>query len=143
MLHRQGISWHRLPVPPPQSCVSSRPDGGLLYTYYSSNRGNPVSVILEQLHAIYDKFGDRITIAGSAVTGYGEGSSSKSAFQVDAGRGGDRGPLSRAAYSLLPWRWILFIDIGGQDIKCFKIRNGAIDSIMLNEACSSGCGSLY
>ena len=114
------------------------PDGGLLYTYYSSNRGNPVSVILEQLHAIYDKFGDRITIAGSAVTGYGE-DLIKSAFQVDAGLV-ETVAHFRAASHFSPGVDFI-IDIGGQDMKCFKIRNNAVDSIMLNEACSSGCGS--
>ena len=114
------------------------PDGGLLYTYYSSNRGNPVSVILEQLHAIYDKFGDRIIIAGSAVTGYGE-DLIKSAFQVDAGLV-ETVAHFRAASHFSPGVDFI-IDIGGQDMKCFKIRNNAVDSIMLNEACSSGCGS--
>lgn len=60
------------------------PDGGLLYTYYNSNQGNPVSVLLEQLKEIYSRFGQRITIAGSAVTGYGE-DLIRSAFQVDDG----------------------------------------------------------
>ena len=114
------------------------PDGGLLYTYYSSNRGNPVSVILEQLHAIYEKFGSRITIAGSAVTGYGE-DLIKSAFQVDAGLV-ETVAHFRAASHFSPGVDFI-IDIGGQDMKCFKIRNNAVDSIMLNEACSSGCGS--
>ena len=114
------------------------PDGGLLYTYYSSNRGNPVSVILEQLHTIYDLCGDRITIAGSAVTGYGEDLIS-SAFQVDAGLV-ETVAHFRAASHFSPGVDFI-IDIGGQDMKCFKIRNNAVDSIMLNEACSSGCGS--
>lgn len=114
------------------------PDGGLLYTYYNSNRGNPVSVILEQLHAIYEKFGSRITIAGSAVTGYGE-DLIKSAFQVDAGLV-ETVAHFRAASHFSPGVDFI-IDIGGQDMKCFKIRNNAVDSIMLNEACSSGCGS--
>ncbi len=114
------------------------PDGGLLYTYYSSNRGNPVSVILEQLHEIYKICGDRITIAGSAVTGYGEDLIS-SAFQVDAGLV-ETVAHFRAASHFSPGVDFI-IDIGGQDMKCFKIRNNAVDSIMLNEACSSGCGS--
>lgn len=114
------------------------PDGGLLYTYYSSNRGNPVSVILEQLHVIYEKFGDRITIAGSAVTGYGE-DLIQSAFQVDTGLV-ETVAHFRAASHFSPGVDFI-IDIGGQDMKCFKIRNNAVDSIMLNEACSSGCGS--
>jgi predicted CoA-substrate-specific enzyme activase len=114
------------------------PDGGLLYTYYSSNRGNPVSVILEQLSEIYARFGSRITIAGSAVTGYGE-DLIRSAFQVDAGLV-ETVAHFRAASHFSPGVDFI-IDIGGQDMKCFKIRNNAVDSIMLNEACSSGCGS--
>jgi predicted CoA-substrate-specific enzyme activase len=114
------------------------PDGGLLYTYYSSNRGNPVSVILEQLNEIYSRFGSRITIAGSAVTGYGE-DLIRSAFQVDAGLV-ETVAHFRAASHFSPGVDFI-IDIGGQDMKCFKIRNNAVDSIMLNEACSSGCGS--
>ena len=114
------------------------PDGGLLYTYYSSNRGNPVSVILEQLRHIYGLCGDRITIAGSAVTGYGEDLIT-SAFQVDAGLVETVAHFRAAAHFSPGVDFI--IDIGGQDMKCFKIRNHAVDSIMLNEACSSGCGS--
>ena len=114
------------------------PEGGLLYTYYSSNRGNPVSVILEQLTKIYELCGDRITIAGSAVTGYGEDLIS-SAFQVDVGLV-ETVAHFRAASHFSPGVDFI-IDIGGQDMKCFKIRNNAVDSIMLNEACSSGCGS--
>ena len=114
------------------------PDGGLLYTYYSSNRGNPVSVILEQMKEIYRLCGDRIKIAGSAVTGYGEDLIT-SAFQVDAGLV-ETVAHFRAASHFSPGVDFI-IDIGGQDMKCFKIRNNAVDSIMLNEACSSGCGS--
>ncbi len=114
------------------------PDGGLLYTYYNSNKGNPVSVLLEQLKEIYQRFGDRITIAGSAVTGYGE-DLIRSAFQVDEGLV-ETVAHFRAASHFSPGVDFI-IDIGGQDMKCFKIRNNAVDSIMLNEACSSGCGS--
>ncbi len=114
------------------------PDGGLLYTYYSSNRGNPVSVILEQLRHIYALCGDRIDLAGSAVTGYGEDLIT-SAFQVDAGLVETVAHFRAAAHFSPGVDFI--IDIGGQDMKCFKIRNHAVDSIMLNEACSSGCGS--
>ena len=114
------------------------PDGGLLYTYYNSNKGNPVSVVLQQLHQIYDLCGDRITIAGSAVTGYGEDLIT-AAFQVDTGLV-ETVAHFRAASHFAPGVDFI-IDIGGQDMKCFKIRNNAVDSIMLNEACSSGCGS--
>ena len=114
------------------------PDGGLLYTYYASNLGNPVAVIREQLDVIYGLCGDRVTIRGSAVTGYGE-DLIKSAFQVDAGLVETVAHFRAASFFDPSVDFI--IDIGGQDMKCFKIRNGAVDSIMLNEACSSGCGS--
>ncbi|MBQ7936033.1 MAG: 2-hydroxyacyl-CoA dehydratase [Clostridia bacterium] len=110
----------------------------LLYTYYASNQGNPVEIVREQLLAIRRRLGDRIVIAGSAVTGYGE-ELIKNAFSVDYGLVETIAHYTAAKYFQPEVDFIL--DIGGQDIKCFKIRGGAIDSIMLNEACSSGCGS--
>lgn len=114
------------------------PNGGILYSYYGSNRGNPVSIVLGELKKIYALCGDRIKICGSAVTGYGE-ELIKNAFQVDHGIVETMAHF-RAARHFDP-KVDFIIDIGGQDMKCFKIRNGAVDSIMLNEACSSGCGS--
>ena len=114
------------------------PDGGLLYTYYHSNLGNPVAIALEQLREIYRLCGDRIKIRGSAVTGYGE-DLIKNAFSCDLGLMETVAHYRAAAHFNPDVDFI--IDIGGQDMKCFKIRNGAVDSIMLNEACSSGCGS--
>ena len=113
-------------------------DGGLLYTYYHSNLGNPVSIVLEQLKKIYELCGDRIQIKGAAVTGYGE-DLIKHAFSWDLGLVETVAHYKAAAHFNPDVDFI--IDIGGQDMKCFKIRNGAVDSIMLNEACSSGCGS--
>ena len=113
-------------------------DCGILYEYYHSNRGNPVEIVREQLHEIYQICGDRIRIAGSAVTGYGE-ELIRHAFHVDHGLVETIAHFTAAKYYDPKVDFIL--DIGGQDIKCFKIKNGAIDSIMLNEACSSGCGS--
>ena len=114
------------------------PDGGLLYTYYHSNLGNPVAIVLEQLQKIYKLCGNRITIKGAAVTGYGE-DLIKNAFSCDLGLVETMAHYKAAAHFQPDVDFI--IDIGGQDMKCFKIRNGAVDSIMLNEACSSGCGS--
>ena len=114
------------------------PDGGLLYTYYHSNQGNPVAIVREQLDKIYALCGDRIHIKGSAVTGYGE-DLIKNAFRCDLGLVETVAHLNAAKHFNPDVDFI--IDIGGQDMKCFKIRNGAVDSIMLNEACSSGCGS--
>ena len=113
-------------------------DGGLLYTYYHSNMGNPVAIVLEQLKTIYEKCGDRIQIKGAAVTGYGE-DLIKNAFSCDLGLVETVAHYKAAAHFQPDVDFI--IDIGGQDMKCFKIRNHAVDSIMLNEACSSGCGS--
>lgn len=110
----------------------------LLYCFYSSNKGNPIEIVKEQLNTIYELLGDRITIAGSAVTGYGE-ELIKNAFSIDFGLVETIAHYTAAKYFRPNVDFIL--DIGGQDIKCFKIRNGAIDSIILNEACSSGCGS--
>ena len=114
------------------------PDGGLLYTYYHSNQGNPVAIVLEQLRKIYAMCEDRIQIRGAAVTGYAE-DLIKNAFSCDLGLVETMAHYKAAAHFEPDVDFI--IDIGGQDMKCFKIRNGAVDSIMLNEACSSGCGS--
>ncbi len=113
-------------------------DGGLLYTYYHSNLGNPVAIVLEQLKEIYKLCGTRIHIKGAAVTGYGE-DLIKNAFSCDLGLVETVAHYNAARHFNPDVDFI--IDIGGQDMKCFKIRNGAVDSILLNEACSSGCGS--
>ena len=115
------------------------PDGGLLYTYYHSNLGNPVSIVLEQLEKIYQLCGDRITIRGSGRHRLRRGSRSKTPSRCDLGLVETVAHYNAAAHFNPDVDFI--IDIGGQDMKCFKIRNGAVDSIMLNEACSSGCGS--
>jgi len=113
-------------------------DKELLYSYYSPNHGNPVELVRDKLKEIYSLCGDRIYIAGSACTGYGE-ELIKSAFKTDEGLVETIAHYTAAKHFEPEVDFIL--DIGGQDIKCFKIRAGAIDSIMLNEACSSGCGS--
>ena len=110
----------------------------ILFSYYASNLGNPVEVVREQLNDIYQLCADRIRITGSAVTGYGE-ELIRAAFGVDLGVVETIAHYTAAKFFRPNVDFIL--DIGGQDIKCFRIRGGAIDSIMLNEACSSGCGS--
>jgi len=110
----------------------------ILYSYYDSNKGNPVKIVREQLLHILDLCGDRIQICGSAVTGYGE-DLIKNAFNIDMGLVETMAHLRAASHFNPNVDFVL--DIGGQDIKCFKIRNGVIDNIVLNEACSSGCGS--
>ena len=116
--------------------ISERED--ILYSYYAPNRGDPVGVLLAQLRQLYALCGDRITIASSAVTGYGE-DLIRSAFGVDLGLVETVAHFTAAKHFCPDVDFIL--DIGGQDMKCFSIRSGAIDSILLNEACSSGCGS--
>lgn len=110
----------------------------ILYSYYAPNMGDPVKVVREQLAEIYEVCGNHIKIQGSAVTGYGE-DLIRNAFGVDYGLVETVAHFNAAKHFKPDVDFIL--DIGGQDIKCFKIRNGAVDSIMLNEACSSGCGS--
>ena len=117
--------------------VVTAKDGTLLYSEYLPNSGNPVPIVKSFLEHIYEINPD-IQIAGSAVTGYGE-EIIKNAFGADIGVVETIAHLT-AARSFMPDVEFI-IDIGGQDIKCFKIRNGAIDNIFLNEACSSGCGS--
>ena len=113
-------------------------DGKILYHHYSSNQGQPLDKIADQLKRIYKEKNPDINIRGSAVTGYGE-DLIKSGLAVDHGIVETVAHFKAASYFCPDVDFI--IDIGGQDIKCFKIKNKSIDSIMLNEACSSGCGS--
>ena len=112
--------------------------GELLYQYYAANRGQPLDRIVKQLRKIYDEKNPGLQICASAVTGYGEDF-------IRAGLGIDFGIVETVAHFKAASHFCpdvdFIMDIGGQDIKCFKIRNHSIDSIMLNEACSSGCGS--
>ena len=114
------------------------PDCRILYSHYQSNNGQPVDIIVDKLKEIYSLSKGRITIKGSAVTGYGE-DLIKAAIKADFGIVETVAHFKAALHFNPDVDFI--IDIGGQDIKCFKIKNRAIDSIMLNEACSSGCGS--
>lgn len=114
------------------------PDAKILYSHYQSNNGQPLDIVLERLREIYSLAEGRVRIAGAAVTGYGE-DMMKAALKADFGIVETVAHFKAAVYFNPKVDFI--IDIGGQDIKCFKIKNGVIDSIMLNEACSSGCGS--
>ena len=109
----------------------------ILYSKYLPNSGNPVPIIRDFLMEFYDNY-PNIKIRSSAVTGYGE-DIIKNAFRIDFGIVETIAHYTAAKKFKPDVDFI--IDIGGQDIKCFKIRNGAIDNIFLNEACSSGCGS--
>ena len=112
-------------------------EGELLFTRYQSNSGDPVPHVRAFLSDLRSTHPDWNICAG-AVTGYGE-DLIRSAFGVDFGLVETVAHFT-AAKAFMP-EVDFIIDIGGQDIKCFKIHNGVIDNIFLNEACSSGCGS--
>lgn len=112
-------------------------DNEILFSHYQSNLGHPVSVVKDQLLKIYQE-NPQIKIASSAVTGYGE-DLIKEGFQIDFGLVETVAHYQAASFFNHDVDFIL--DIGGQDMKCFKIKNHVIDEIILNEACSSGCGS--
>lgn len=112
-------------------------DGNIFFPSYQSNSGNPVPLIKNYLEKLYSQYPD-INIVSAAVTGYGE-DIIRNAFHVDYGIVETIAHYTAAKKFKPDVDFI--IDIGGQDIKCFKIHNGAIDNIFLNEACSSGCGS--
>ena len=112
-------------------------NGDLLLSRYSPNNGNPVQAIHSFLSTLYENYPD-ITIASSASTGYGE-DLLRSAFSLDYSLVETEAHFIGAKHFMGDVDFI--IDIGGQDIKCFRIRDGVIDDIFLNEACSSGCGS--
>lgn len=114
------------------------PDCKILYSHYQSNNGQPLDIVVSRIREIYYLIGNRITIRGACVTGYGE-DMMKAAMKIDFGVVETMAHFKAALYFNPEVDFI--IDIGGQDIKCFKVKNRAIDSIMLNEACSSGCGS--
>lgn len=113
-------------------------DKNVLYTFYRSNRGKPIAPIIEMLKDVYDKMPEGCYIGGTAVTGYGE-NLIKAAFKCDMGEIETMAHYKGAEEFLPGVEFIL--DIGGQDMKCMKIQDNAIYDIMLNEACSSGCGS--
>lgn len=113
-------------------------NGELLYSCYGSNEGEPIKKVAAIIGDIYDKLPEGVKIAKSTVTGYGEGLM-KAAFFIDIGEIETLAHYKAAEYFLPDVDFIL--DIGGQDMKCLRIKNKTIDSILLNEACSSGCGS--
>ena len=109
----------------------------ILYTNYQPNLGNPLPLIREQLIKIYREH-PGLQVASVTTTGYGE-ELVKNAFRCDYGLVETVAHFTAAKYFMPDVDFI--IDIGGQDMKCFKIEDGAISNIFLNEACSSGCGS--
>lgn len=113
-------------------------DGSLLYSFYASNEGNPLGVVTKSLNEMYDLMPADIVIRNSCVTGYGEGLL-KEALMVDLGYIETVAHYKAAQFFRPDVDFIL--DIGGQDMKCIRIKDNVIDSVLLNEACSSGCGS--
>ncbi|MGE5630617.1 MAG: acyl-CoA dehydratase activase-related protein [Caulobacteraceae bacterium] len=113
-------------------------EGALLYTYYGSNEGSPLKSTIKALKELYGLLPPKAKIVNSTVTGYGEGLL-KAALNVDIGEIETIAHYKAADFFCPGVDFIL--DIGGQDMKCLKIKNGVIESILLNEACSSGCGS--
>jgi predicted CoA-substrate-specific enzyme activase len=110
----------------------------IVYSHYGSNNGNPLQSVVDVLKDVYEKLPQNCRIAGSCVTGYGEA-------LIKAALGFDYGEVEtiahyKAAHYFNP-KVSFILDIGGQDMKCIYVKNGLIDKIILNEACSSGCGS--
>ena len=113
-------------------------DGSLLYRFYSNNNGSPLATAIRAMQEIHDQLPEKTQIAYSCSTGYGE-ALLKSALMLDEGEVETISHYYAAAAFEPDVDCIL--DIGGQDMKCIKIKDGTVDSVQLNEACSSGCGS--
>ncbi|MBR5406553.1 MAG: 2-hydroxyacyl-CoA dehydratase [Lachnospiraceae bacterium] len=113
-------------------------DGSLLYSFYSNNNGNPLATTIRAVKEIYSLLPKRARIVHSCSTGYGE-ALIKAALMLDDGEVETVAHYYAAAFFEPDVDCIL--DIGGQDMKCIKIKNKNVDSVLLNEACSSGCGS--
>ncbi|MCI8925008.1 MAG: 2-hydroxyacyl-CoA dehydratase [Lachnospiraceae bacterium] len=113
-------------------------DGSLLYSFYSSNDGSPLKTAIRSIREIYSILPKDVKIVRSCSTGYGE-LLMKAAFLLDDGEVETVAHYYAAAFFDPQVDCIL--DIGGQDMKCIKIKNQTVDSVQLNEACSSGCGS--
>ncbi len=113
-------------------------EGRLLYSLYGSNEGNPLQSVIKMLKQLYSELPEAVTLRFSGVTGYGE-KLIQTALNVDLNEIETIAHYT-AAKKFMP-NVTSIVDIGGQDMKYIKMKNGAIDNIMLNEACSSGCGS--
>ncbi len=113
-------------------------DGSLLYSFYSSNDGSPLKTAIRSLKEIYAQLPADVKIVRSCSTGYGE-ALMKAAFLLDDGEVETVAHYYAAAF--FDPKVDCILDIGGQDMKCIKIKNQTVDSVQLNEACSSGCGS--
>ena len=112
--------------------------GEILHEKYGNNHGKPLALVVNAIKEMYGKMSKKAVIAKATVTGYGE-ALIKEALKVDIGEIETIAHYKAAEYFLPGADFIL--DIGGQDMKCLRIKNGVIEDILLNEACSSGCGS--
>ena len=119
-------------------CALISEDGDLLYSFYSSNNGSPLKTAISSIQEIYKLMPKEVTIARACSTGYGE-ALLKSALLLDDGEVETIAHYNAAAF--FDEQVDCILDIGGQDMKCIHIKNGSVDSVQLNEACSSGCGS--
>ncbi len=119
-------------------CALISEDGDLLYSFYSSNNGSPLKTAISSIQEIYKLMPEGVRIARACSTGYGE-ALLKSALLLDDGEVETIAHYNAAAFFDPEVDCIL--DIGGQDMKCIHIKNQSVDSVQLNEACSSGCGS--
>lgn len=113
-------------------------DGTLLYSFYENNNGSPLATSIKAIKDIYEKLPEGVNIVRSCSTGYGE-ALIKSALMLDEGEVETVSHYYAASFFDPSVDCIL--DIGGQDMKCIKIKDGTVDGVQLNEACSSGCGS--
>ena len=113
-------------------------EGELLFSFYASNQGNPIKTAITAIEGLRKLMPEGVRIVRSCSTGYGE-SLLKSAFALDEGEVETIAHCTAAAFFDPAVDCVL--DIGGQDMKCIKLKNGSVDTVLLNEACSSGCGS--
>ena len=113
-------------------------EGQLLFSYYANNQGNPIKTAMEAMAQLKAQMPATARIARACSTGYGE-TLLKTAFRLDEGEVETIAHCTAAAFFDPQVDCVL--DIGGQDMKCIRLRDGCVDSVMLNEACSSGCGS--
>ena len=112
--------------------------GELLFSFYASNQGNPIKTAISAIEGLREAMPEGVRIVRSASTGYGE-SLLKSAFALDEGEVETIAHCTAAAF--FDPKVDCVLDIGGQDMKCIKLKSGSVDTVLLNEACSSGCGS--
>ncbi len=113
-------------------------EGQLLFSYYANNQGNPIKTAMTAMSELGKQLPAAARIVRSCSTGYGE-SLLKSAFCLDEGEVETVAHTAAAAFFDPQVDCVL--DIGGQDMKCIKLKNGVVENVLLNEACSSGCGS--